>query len=138
MHHSLVHLRCASLGCMASPAPEEVAVDWHHRVVQGRPNALNMHHVYVLFSELDRRLYIGSTGDIERRLQAHNFGLTPSTKYRRPLQLLFYEAYQNKLDALRRERYLKTTKGKVNLRYMLRETLQSVHYEESLLSNGRA
>jgi putative endonuclease len=39
-----------------------------------------------------------------------------STKNRRPLELIFYEAFPNKFDALKRERYFKTTKGKTTLK----------------------
>lgn len=38
-----------------------------------------------------------------------------------PVELVFYEAYRNKYDALRREKYLKTSKGKSTLKNMLRE-----------------
>ena len=41
---------------------------------------------------------------------------------RRPLELIFYEVYFNKKDALRREKYFKTTAGKKALKIMLRET----------------
>jgi len=47
-----------------------------------------------------------------------------STKYYAPFDLLFYEAYQNIKDAKRREKYLKTTKGKTTLRSMLKEALK--------------
>jgi predicted GIY-YIG superfamily endonuclease len=40
--------------------------------------------------------------------------------------LIFYEAYKNKYDALRREKYLKTTKGRTTLKSMLREFLGEV------------
>jgi len=35
--------------------------------------------------------------------------------------LIFYEAYLDKYDALRREKYLKSTKGKTTIRTMLRD-----------------
>jgi predicted GIY-YIG superfamily endonuclease len=37
---------------------------------------------------------------------------------------VFYEVYRNKFDALRREKYLKTTKGKTTLKAMLKEYLE--------------
>jgi predicted GIY-YIG superfamily endonuclease len=40
------------------------------------------------------------------------------------LRLVFYEAFSAKEDSIRRERYLKSTKGKATLRLMLRESLQ--------------
>jgi len=60
------------------------------------------------------------------RIFKHNKGDSPSTKFRRPLILIFYEAYLNKKDALRRERYFKTTKGKMTLRTMLSEYLEEL------------
>jgi putative endonuclease len=82
-----------------------------------------MFYVYILICS-DEHFYIGYTSDLKARINQHQNGLVISTKPRRPLELLFYEAYTNKYDALRREKYLKTTKGKQTLRAMLRETLQ--------------
>lgn len=79
--------------------------------------------VYVLRSISTGRLYVGFTEDLDKRLAAHNRGEVSSTKAYRPWKIIFYECYINKADALRRERYLKTTAGKRGLRLMLRETL---------------
>jgi putative endonuclease len=81
--------------------------------------------VYVLICEKDGKFYIGSTSNVEQRLNYHNWGKNVSTSNRRPLDLIFYEAFRNKNDALRRERYFKTTKGKVTIRQMIREHLDS-------------
>ena len=75
-----------------------------------------MHYVYVLISDLDRKFYIGYTKGLKRRLKEHNSGRSISTKGRRPFRLLYYEAHLSKTDALRREHYFKTTKGKSTLR----------------------
>jgi putative endonuclease len=50
--------------------------------------------------------------------------MSPATAPRRPFELTFYEAYRNKYDALRREKYFKTSKGKTTLKAMLREHLE--------------
>jgi putative endonuclease len=71
-----------------------------------------MHYVYVLRSIRDRMFYTGYTTNLEKRLSEHNEGKVFSTKNRRPLELTYYEACRHKEDALRRERYLKTTYGK--------------------------
>lgn len=83
--------------------------------------------VYVLFSELDHQLYAGFTTNLERRLNQHYSGEVQSTAYRRPLRLIFCEYYLSKEDALRREKYFKTTQGKRALKLMLQETLQEIH-----------
>lgn len=79
-----------------------------------------MYYVYVLKSEKDRKLYIGYTINLRKRLKEHEYGENISTKHRRPFTLIFYEAYLCKDDASRRERYFKTTKGKVTLKQMLK------------------
>jgi len=80
-----------------------------------------MYYVYVLQSQKDKLLYIGFTENIKSRITHHNKGLVLSTKNRRPLVLIFYEFYLMKEDALRRESYLKTSKGKTALKLMLKE-----------------
>jgi len=49
---------------------------------------------------------------IEKRLAEHNSGKTKSTKPYIPWEILFYEEYDNKADALKREKYLKSGVGR--------------------------
>jgi len=67
----------------------------------------HMHIMYVLKSKKDGKLYIGSTGNLGRRLHEHSLGLVKSTQYRRPLALVYQESFENKSDAQVRERYFK-------------------------------
>lgn len=78
-----------------------------------------MHIVYLLESETDRGWYIGYTGALERRLREHNAGANASTRGRRPFRLIYAEAYLNKTDALRRERFLKSGSGRGFLKKQL-------------------
>ena len=82
-----------------------------------------MFYVYVLRSLKDGRLYTGFTEDLRRRIGEHNQSQEPSTKQRAPFELVYYEACQSKYDALRREKYLKTTYGKRYLKNRLRDYL---------------
>ena len=82
-----------------------------------------MYFVYVLKSAKDQQLYTGFTVDVKRRIQKHNSGSVPSTKHRRPLELIFFEGYKSKGDALRREKYFKTTAGKRALKIMLKNSI---------------
>ena len=79
-----------------------------------------MHFVYVLRSLKDNKLYIGYTSDLEKRIQEHKDGISKSTAYRRPLELIYYEASKNIKDAMHREKYLKTTYGHRYLKNRLR------------------
>jgi putative endonuclease len=71
-----------------------------------------MFYVYVLRSAYDGQLYTGCTRDLRNRLALHNAGKVPSTKDRRPFELIYYEACNDERDAFRREKYLKTSYGK--------------------------
>jgi putative endonuclease len=56
--------------------------------------------------------YTGYTSNLKKRIEEHNMGLTISTKNRRPLDLVYFEGCRNINDAMKREKYLKTTYGK--------------------------
>ena len=66
-----------------------------------------MFYVYILKSLRDNELYIGYTADLRRRFVEHNTGKASSTARRRPFVLIYYEAYQSKDDAMKREQMLK-------------------------------
>jgi len=79
-----------------------------------------MYYVYVLYSEKDDNLYKGYTSDLASRFEQHAKGNVPSTKDRRPLRPLYYEACLSEEDALRREKYLKTYRGHMFLQKRLK------------------
>lgn len=68
-------------------------------------------YTYVLRSLKDGKFYMGYTTDINKRLEEHNNGLNQSTKSRKPFILIYCEICRNKLDAINREDYLKSSKG---------------------------
>ena len=82
---------------------------------------MSFYYVYVLQSKNHDFIYVGTTHDLKRRFKEHNTGQNISTNPYAPYRLIHYEAYSNEQDAKRRERYLKTTKGKVTLKQMLKE-----------------
>jgi putative endonuclease len=77
--------------------------------------------VYILHSSRDDKLYTGYTNDIKRRVIEHNGGKVESTKNRRPLKLIYYEAYIEKSDAEKREIFLKSGSGKRYLKKQLKD-----------------
>jgi putative endonuclease len=86
-----------------------------------------MYYVYILQSQKRKNwLYKGSTSDLKRRVDEHNSGKNISTKYRRPLKLIYYEAYFLKEDAESREKYLKTSMGRRVIRKQLSHYLSSI------------
>ena len=89
-----------------------------------------MYYVYILFSEKDKLLYTGYTPDLKARIEKHDNGYVKATKHRRPLKLIYYEAYSDKTDAKRREIYLKGGKGKSELKIQLKEIFKKLNYLE--------
>jgi len=67
-----------------------------------------MHFVYVLTSLKDDYKYVGMTKDLSKRLEEHNSGISKSTKAHLPYKIIYYETYENYIDAYRREKYFKT------------------------------
>lgn len=90
-----------------------------------------MYYVYILHSGKDGNLYIGSTGDLKKRLENHNNGYSPATKNRRPLSLVYYESYISKHDAKRREIFLKGGKGRGELKIQLQDTYRKIRYKHN-------
>jgi len=84
---------------------------------------MNMYFIYILKSELDNNFYVGYTHNIDKRLQDHENGNVPSTKNRRPLRLVYFEACLNQQDAIHREKYLKTSWGKRYIKNRLKNYL---------------
>ena len=78
------------------------------------------YYIYVLQSEFDLKLYTGYTKNLKQRFEQHNKGLVSSTKNRRPLKLIYFEACVCQEDALKREKYLKTNYGKMFLHKRLK------------------
>ena len=82
-----------------------------------------MYYVYVLMSDDDGKFYTGFTKDLKLRFDQHTKGLVDSTRDRRPLRLVYYEACFHRDDAIRREKYLKTYHGKMFLKRRLKSYL---------------
>lgn len=82
----------------------------------------SFYYVYVLQSiNRPAQLYVGYSSDLRKRIKEHNAGRTFSTKSYMPWQLIHFKGYKNKIDAQRRERYLKMSQGARLLKRMLKE-----------------
>lgn len=88
-----------------------------------------MQYVYVLFSQKDKRLYVGTTSDIKKRLKNHNSSYVQATKNRRPFRLIYLESYTELSDVKRREKYPKGGKGHNDLKIQIQDTLIKNNYK---------
>ena len=70
-------------------------------------NLRERNYVYLLRCA-DDSLYCGWTTDLEGRVAAHNNGTGAKyTKSRRPVELVYFEEYENRHEALSREWHIK-------------------------------
>ncbi len=72
---------------------------------------------------VDKNFYVGYTHNLKVRTEKHNNGLVSATRKRKPLKLIYYEACLSKSDAVKREKYLKTSWGKRYSKNRLRNYL---------------
>ncbi len=68
--------------------------------------------VYIIQSEKDNWIYTGHTNDIDRRLNDHNRGKMKSTSHHGPFKLIHTEEFSSRSEAMIREKFLKSGKGR--------------------------
>lgn len=78
-------------------------------------------YVYIVRCS-DQTLYTGWTNHLEKRIEAHNAGKGAKyTKARRPGELVYFETFDNKGDALKREYQIKQLKRSEKEKLILRK-----------------
>ena len=82
-----------------------------------------MYYVYLLRSGRINKIYTGYTNDLRKRIIDHKSKQVHTTARMGDVKLIFYEAFTDERDARRREKYLKTTKGKRAIKLMLKNSL---------------
>lgn len=74
-----------------------------------------MNYTYVVRCR-DDSLYTGWTNNLQKRIKNHNEGKGAKyTKTRRPVELVYYEAFSTKEEAMRREYQIKQLNKKDKL-----------------------
>ena len=76
--------------------------------------------VYIVQSEKDGTYYIGHTSNLSERLDRHNSERSQYTKAKMPWRLVYQEAFDSKGAAMRREREIKTKKGRDYIEHLVR------------------
>ncbi len=79
--------------------------------------------VYVLRNQTSGRLYTGYTSDLVQRVGQHNHGIAKSTKNRGLWELVYREEFKTRVEAMRREKYLKTGRGREELKGLLAQPI---------------
>jgi putative endonuclease len=70
-----------------------------------------MYYVYVLRLRKSGMHYIGQTRNLTKRLEKHSQGKTKSVKNRGEFDIVYVENFPSRLDAMKREKEIKSYKG---------------------------
>ena len=71
-----------------------------------------MYTVYALKSKIKKYIYVGMTQNFDQRIGRHNNGYEKTTKPYKPFKLIHREVYPSRIEARKREKYLKSGVGK--------------------------
>jgi putative endonuclease len=75
-----------------------------------------MFFVYVIKSLVRNYIYVGLTNDVERRVREHDRGQNVTTRAYKPFEIILVETFSSRIDARKREKYLKSGIGKEYLK----------------------
>jgi putative endonuclease len=84
-----------------------------------------MYYVYIIYSKKLGKKYIGSSLNLKERIKRHNSKRSKFTANGCPWELLYYEVFKNKNDALREEQFLKTGKGRERMKNLFNEVTKN-------------
>ena len=68
--------------------------------------------VYAISSIKQNYIYVGMSNDLEKRINQHNKGYEKTTRPYKPYVLIYTEEFPNRIEARKREKYLKSGIGK--------------------------
>lgn len=84
-----------------------------------------MNYVYILKCS-DNTLYTGWTNDLVKRLKAHNSGKGSNyTRNRLPVEFVYLEGFEDKIEAMKKEYFIKRLKKQEKL-----ELIKGVNLEK--------
>jgi putative endonuclease len=81
--------------------------------------------VYILYSAKYDRSYTGQTNNLQNRLSYHNAGKVRSTKAYTPWEMILFEEYDSRAEAMKREKWFKSSSGRKLIKEKLKEYLLS-------------
>ena len=82
------------------------------RFLSRPPTKKMMFYTYVIKSIHSDYFYKGHCENIEKRLKEHNAGCTVSIKPYIPFELVYYETFDTRDEAIKREKYFKSAAGR--------------------------
>ena len=71
-----------------------------------------MYFVYILKSKDHNKYYTGQSKNLRKRIEEHNAGKTKSIKPYIPYELIYFETFDHRAEAVEREQYFKSGSGR--------------------------
>ena len=81
--------------------------------------------LYIIQSDKDGTYYVGSTQDIKDRLARHNQGRSNYTRNRGPWEVVYFEEYSRRVDAVKREKAIKNRKRRDYIESLVKASRQT-------------
>ena len=73
---------------------------------------VDRYYVYVIHSEKAAKFYVGQTRNLEKRIDKHNYGNGRYTSDKGEWKLMYFEEFESRGEAMKREKFFKTGKGR--------------------------
>jgi putative endonuclease len=78
-----------------------------------------MFFCYILKSLKDGSFYVGQCNDLDCRMSKHFDGFSKYTSSKRPLRLVYFETFDSREKALKREKEIKGKKSKKYIEFLI-------------------
>jgi putative endonuclease len=76
--------------------------------------------VYILQSLKDFSFYVGQCDYLDCRMSKHFEGMSKYTASKRPLRLVYFEIYESRSDAIKREKEIKKRKSRKYIEQLIK------------------
>ena len=92
-----------------------------------------MHFTYIIQSLKDHSFYIGYTSNLQQRLDKHNKANKGYTASKKPWRIVYFESFESKTEALKREKFIKAQKSRAFIEMLIREFNNNPHQNDTRL-----
>ena len=103
--------------------PKGYRPDYSGRIPQSPRMEKEKFFVYILQSLKDFSFYIGQCADLDKRMSKHFDGMSKYTSGKRPLRLVYFEMFESRSQAIKRERQLKNMKSRKIIEALIKSRL---------------
>ena len=83
-----------------------------------------MLYFYIIYSKQINKYYVGSTENIDLRIERHNLGTTRFTSQANDWVLAYYETFNSKSEAIKREYEIKRIKSRKYIESLIEKKCQ--------------